>query len=43
MQLAEGDVIPFDYLIIATGAQYNYFGNDEWEPITPGLKSIDDA
>ena len=43
VQLAEGDVIPFDYLIIATGAQYNYFGNDEWEPIAPGLKSIDDA
>ena len=43
VQLAEGDVIPFDYLIIATGAQYNYFGNYEWESIAPGLKSIDDA
>lgn len=43
VQLAEGDVIPFDYLVIATGAQYNYFGNDNWEPIAPGLKSLDDA
>lgn len=43
VQLAEGDIIPFDYLVIATGAQYNYFGNDNWEPIAPGLKSLDDA
>lgn len=43
VQLAEGDVIPFDYLVIATGAQYNYFGNDEWESKAPGLKSLDDA
>jgi NADH dehydrogenase len=43
VQLAEGDLIPFDYLVIATGAQYNYFGNDDWEPIAPGLKSLDDA
>ncbi len=43
VQLAEGDVIPFDYLVIATGAQYNYFGNENWEPIAPGLKSLDDA
>jgi NADH dehydrogenase len=43
VQLAEGDVIPFDYLVIATGAEYNYFGNDEWVPRAPGLKSLDDA
>ncbi len=43
VQLAEGDVIPFDYLVIATGARYNYFGNENWEPIAPGLKSLDDA
>lgn len=43
IQLTEGDVIPFDYLVIATGAQYNYFGNDEWEPKAPGLKSLNDA
>ena len=29
--LLDGAVIPFDYLIVATGAKYNYFGNDQWE------------
>jgi len=43
VQLTEGDLIPFDYLVIATGAQYNYFGNEDWEPVAPGLKSLDDA
>jgi NADH:ubiquinone reductase (H+-translocating) len=35
--------IPYDYLIVATGARYNYFGNDHWEKIAPGVKSIEDA
>lgn len=35
--------IPFDYLILATGAQHAYFGHDDWEPFAPGLKTIDDA
>jgi len=35
--------IPYDYLIVATGASHAYFGHDEWEPFAPGLKSIDDA
>ncbi|GER89446.1 NADH dehydrogenase [Dictyobacter vulcani] len=36
--------IPYDYLVIATGAHENYFGHREsWEPIAPGLKSIEDA
>ena len=43
VQLAEGDVIPFDYLVIATGAEYNYFGNEDWKKHAPGLKSLDDA
>ncbi|GAB5410462.1 MAG: NAD(P)/FAD-dependent oxidoreductase [Balneolaceae bacterium] len=43
VQLADGDVIPFDYLILATGAKYNYFGNEEWKKHAPGLKSIKDA
>ena len=41
--VAEGRRIPFDYLILATGAQHAYFGHDEWERIAPGLKKIDDA
>ena len=40
--LAEGRRIPFDDLIIATGAEHAYFGND-WAPYAPGLKTIDDA
>jgi len=35
--------IPYDYLVLATGARHSYFGKDEWEPFAPGLKKIDDA
>src|ERR1700722_15236840 len=35
--------IPFDFLILATGAQHSYFGRDEWAEYAPGLKSIEDA
>ncbi|HXA22494.1 MAG TPA: NAD(P)/FAD-dependent oxidoreductase [Acetobacteraceae bacterium] len=35
--------IPFDYLIVATGARHSYFGQDEWAAHAPGLKSIEDA
>lgn len=35
--------IPYDYLIVAAGATHAYFGNDEWEPLAPGLKTIEDA
>lgn len=35
--------VPYDYLIVATGARHAYFGHDEWEPFAPGLKKIDDA
>jgi len=43
VQLAQGDPIPYDYLIIASGAQQSYFGRDEWARHAPGLKSISDA
>jgi NADH:ubiquinone reductase (H+-translocating) len=33
----------YDYLILATGSQYNYFGHDDWPRLAPGLKSVDDA
>jgi NADH dehydrogenase len=33
----------YDYLILATGVRHSYFGHDEWEPLAPGLKSLDDA
>jgi NADH:ubiquinone reductase (H+-translocating) len=40
--LAEGRRIPYDYLIVATGAEHAYFGHD-WSSYAPGLKTIDDA
>ena len=35
--------VPYDDLILATGATHHYFGNDQWEPFAPGLKTIEDA
>lgn len=35
--------LPYDFLILATGIQYNYFGHDEWQQIAPGLASLEDA
>jgi NADH:ubiquinone reductase (H+-translocating) len=35
--------IPYDYLVLATGASESYFGHDEWREFAPGLKSIEDA
>ena len=40
--LDEGTV-PYDHLIVATGARHSYFGNEAWAPFAPGLKSIGDA
>jgi NADH dehydrogenase len=41
--LASGASLDYDYLVLATGATHSYFGHDEWEPLAPGLKSIEDA
>jgi NADPH-dependent 2,4-dienoyl-CoA reductase/sulfur reductase-like enzyme len=35
--------LPYDYLILAAGASHSYFGHDEWAPIGPGLKTLEDA
>ncbi len=35
--------IPYEYLIVAAGAGHSYFGHDEWEPLAPGLKTVEDA
>ncbi len=40
--LDEGEV-PYDYLVVATGASHAYFGHDGWAPLAPGLKTLDDA
>jgi NADH dehydrogenase len=41
--LADGEAVPFDFLIVATGVTHSYFGHDDWSEYAPGLKSIDDA
>lgn len=39
----DGASLRYDYLLVATGARHSYFGNDGWEPLAPGLKSLEDA
>jgi NADH dehydrogenase len=41
--LDEADSLPFDSLVVAAGATHSYFGRDEWAPLAPGLKTIEDA
>ena len=41
--MSDGGPIPYDSLIVATGARFSYFGHDDWAKVAPGLKSIDDA
>ncbi|MGD0580605.1 MAG: NAD(P)/FAD-dependent oxidoreductase, partial [Bryobacteraceae bacterium] len=35
--------IPYDSLILATGSRHHYFGNEQWEQVAPGLKTLEDA
>jgi NADH:ubiquinone reductase (H+-translocating) len=35
--------IPYDTLVVATGANHSYYGNDNWRPMAPGLKTVEDA
>ncbi len=41
--LIDDRAVPYDYLVLATGAHDNYFGHPEWEHYAPGLKSVTDA
>jgi NADH dehydrogenase len=41
--LRDGQEISYDTLVLATGATHAYFGHDEWEPVAPGLKTLEDA
>lgn len=43
VRLADGGVVPYDSLVVATGARFSYFGHDDWAAHAPGLKSVDDA
>src|SRR5580704_1022692 len=43
VRLDDGGALAYDTLILATGARHAYFGHDEWEPVAPGLKTLEDA
>ncbi len=43
LSLASGAHLDYDYLALATGATHSYFGNEQWAPLAPGLKTIEDA
>ena len=38
-----GFELGYEYLVVAAGASHAYFGHDEWEPLAPGLKTVEDA
>jgi NADH dehydrogenase len=41
--LADGSRVSYDFLVVATGATHAYFGHEEWAPLAPGLKTVEDA
>jgi NADH dehydrogenase len=41
--LKDHESIAYDILIVATGVSHHYFGNDHWQTVAPGLKTIEDA
>jgi NADH dehydrogenase len=43
VHFTDGTSAAYDYLLVATGAHHSYFGHDEWAPLAPGLKSLEDA
>jgi NADH dehydrogenase len=42
LALREGE-LPWDFLVLATGATHSYFGKDHWQRLAPGLKTLEDA
>ncbi len=43
VHLKTGAQLEYDYLIVATGSTHSYFGKDDWAPLAPGLKTVEDA
>ncbi|MGH6677603.1 MAG: NAD(P)/FAD-dependent oxidoreductase, partial [Bradyrhizobium sp.] len=41
--IEDGTTVPYDTLVLATGARHAYFGHDEWATWAPGLKTLEDA
>ncbi len=43
VSLQSGATLVYDYLIVATGSTHSYFGHEDWAPLAPGLKTLEDA
>jgi NADH:ubiquinone reductase (H+-translocating) len=43
LRLSSGLLLPYDWLVLATGARHSYFGRDDWAAFAPGIKTIEDA
>lgn len=43
VRVERGNPVPYDFLLIASGATHAYFGHDDWATHAPGLKTLDDA
>ncbi|MGZ5181998.1 MAG: NAD(P)/FAD-dependent oxidoreductase [Ramlibacter sp.] len=43
VHLAGDGALPYDHLVVSAGATHSYFGRDDWAPLAPGLKTLDDA
>ena len=41
--LADGEILPYDSLIVAAGSETTYYGHNEWQEWAPGLKSVEEA
>ncbi len=43
VRLLNGNSLPYDTLVLATGSQYSYFGHPEWQRFAEGPRSLDEA
>jgi len=43
VRLADGGQVEWDFLVVAAGATHSYLGRDDWAPVAPGLKTVEDA
>lgn len=43
VRLDDGELVAWDYLVLAPGSRHSYFRHPEWEMLAPGLKTLEDA